>query len=172
VTITAAPVTGSPEIYAGTVLKRWLYGLLSREMDDVAIVLLKISHPDLNADINVCTAGESIHSNGEWYMHYPFDIALPQDNQDAPVAQITIGNVDRRIGQAVEALTTSPSIAMQIVSDVDPDEVFYDWQNFEFANVDWDGLSVKGDLKIRSYNNEPWPKIKVRPSNFPNLYRI
>ncbi|MGI9309081.1 MAG: hypothetical protein ACR2P6_07455 [Gammaproteobacteria bacterium] len=166
-----APTVGKPEIFSGTFLSRWTSGILDREFCDVAIVLVKISHDELDVDINVNNSGKAIYHAGEWYTYYPFDIELPSDNENEPIAQIRIANVDREISQGLEALFTPATISMSVVSSPNPDEVLKQWAYYELRNVNWNAIELTGDVVIRTFNNEPFPKITVRPSNFQNLFR-
>lgn len=139
--------------------------------DDPVCVLLEITHPDLAAPIRVTQNGADITSNGDTYQHFAFDMELPGDGEDEPVAKLRIANVDRQIGEAIESITTPATVSTAIVLASDPDTIQFNWLNFELRNVTWNALEVTGDMIIRTFSTEPFPNVRVRESNFPNLYK-
>lgn len=145
--------------------------LLLPYTDDPVCVLLSLSHPDLPATIRVTNNGANLTSNGDVYQKFPFSIELPGDNEDEPVAKLRIANVDRSIGDAINAITTPATVSMAIILASDPDTLEMEWQSFELRNVTWNAMTVEGDLMIRQFATEPFPNIRVRESNFPNLYK-
>lgn len=138
---------------------------------DVDCVLLEISHPGLESPIRVTSNGEDITSNAVTYLHYPFRIELPGDTEGAPIAKLAIANVDRSIGAAVDAITTHPSVTIRLVLASSPDVIEYEWAGLEMRNVVRTALDVQADIVQSDFEREPWPNIRVREGNFPNLYR-
>lgn len=168
---TRAPTVGKPDLFSGTILSRWTSGILNQSTSDVAIVLLEITHPDIETPIRLNNSGQSVDSNGNIYIYFPFNIELPSDNETEPVARLSIANVDRQIGEAIDSISTPATVGMSIVSSVDPNTKLKDWSSYELRNTTRNGLEVSGDIMIRQYATEPFPNIRVRPSNFQNLHK-
>lgn len=145
--------------------------ILTAYSTDPVVVLLEISHPDLSETIRVTNNGEALTSNGDIYQQFPFEIELPGDTEDEPVAKLRIAKVDRTIGDAVDTITTPATVSIAVVLASDPDTLQLNWLHFELRNITFPALEVNGDLVIRTYATEPFPNIRVRESNFPNLYK-
>lgn len=145
--------------------------LLGAYQDTPAVVLLTIEHPDLDATIRVTNNGADVVSNGDTYQQFPFDIELPGDGENEPIARLRIANVDRTIGDAVDAITTPATVGIALVLTSDPDTLEKEWMFFELRNVTRTALEVNGDIVIRQFASEPYPNIMVRESNFQNLAR-
>lgn len=138
---------------------------------DVDCILLDIEHPDLDQPIRVTSDGADIVSNGATYLRYPFKIELPGDTPDAPLAKLTIANVDRSIGAAIDQITTPPSVTITLVLASNPDMPQFQWEGFEMRNIKRTALDVQADLVLPDLDREPYPNIRVREGNFSNLYR-
>lgn len=169
---TGAPVLDAPEVFFGTVQERFIAGLLGRYTCDALIVLLEISHATLETPIRVNNSGAALVSQAEVFQHFPFMIELPSDDEKEPVAKLRIANVDRRIGDVIDAITTPATVGISLVSSVDPSTILRAWSFYELRNVTRTALEVTGDLILRQYAIEPFPNIRVRQSNFQNLYRV
>lgn len=146
------------------------------EIDDAVLVLATIDHPMI-ATIRVVNnqpqpdGRGDIISRGETFQAFPFNIALPNNNDEQPRAQLQIANVDRRLSESLENLDSSPSIAFEVICASRPDDVLMRFARFELANVNWDAVKVEGDLLQASFASEPYGYVRVIPSLFPALFR-
>ena len=150
---------------------RFTRNLLGAYACEPVVALLTIEHEDLDQTIRVTNNGADLDSNGETFQHFPFDIEFPGDGENEPVARLTIANVDRLIGDAIDAITTPATVGMNVVLTSSPDVLQKDWSFFELRNVTRTALEITGDIVIRQYASEPYPNIMVRESNFQNLAR-
>lgn len=154
------------------------------EVDEAVLVLLTITHPSIETVRVVNNApaeggANDIVSRGERYIAYPFMPELPTDTDEQPRARLTIGNVvyedengvERSVSEALSALTSPPEIAFEIIRSSDPDTPLRRFARFELRNVTWDASQVSGDLLQASFASEPWPNLRVIPSDFPALFR-
>ncbi len=135
------------------------------------VVLLTIEHADLASVIRVTNNGADIVSNSNTYLKFPFDIELPGDSETEPVARLRIANVDRMIGDAIDAITTPATVGIGLVLTSDPDVLQTEWAYYQLRNVTRTALEVTGDIVIRQFASEPYPNIMVREANFQNLSR-
>lgn len=138
--------------------------------EDVIAVLLTITHPDLSDDIRVTDNGEDITSGGNKFISFPFSIELPTDNEQMPVARLTIANVDGSIGKAIDLIRTPPSVKMQVVLVNSPNTIELEFSGFKMINVTRNAVSVEADIILQNIGTEPWPSIRVIPSRFPALF--
>lgn len=144
--------------------------MLGRETDEVVLVLLTIDHASLDDPIRVVDNTKDITSNGNTFTAFPFEITLPSDGDAAPKAQLTIANVDRSIGDALDQITTAPTVKMQLILASDPDTIEREWDLFELVNVQIGAIQVTGDLAVRARTQDPWPNVMVTPGRFPALF--
>lgn len=149
----------------------FLEHILGVHPDTVDCTLISISHPDLAEPVRVTNNGEAIVSNGDTFTAWPFVIELPGDTEGAPVARLRIANVDWRIGSAIESINTPADVSIMLVLASEPDTVQFRWDGLELRNTTRTALEVSGDLALGDYDTEPFPSIRVRAGNFPNLYK-
>lgn len=143
---------------------------LAQHESNPFLVLLTIDHESLSDPIRVVSNNEQITSRGHVYLAYPFQIELPTDSDEAPRARISIANVSRRIGKAIEGMVTSPTALIEIVLASALDDVERSWDQFELAQVSWNAFAMTATLQHRHYWDEPWPKKRITPSKYPGLF--
>jgi hypothetical protein len=145
----------------------------AQHADDPFIVLLTIDHDDLPADLKplrIARNREAVVSRGHTFIAYPFAIEEPGDGDEQPKAAISIGNVSRRIGKAIEAIQTPPTCLIEIVLASDPDTVERSWEEFTFTEVSWDAFQMRAVLEHVEYWDEPWPYKRATERRLPGLF--
>jgi len=143
---------------------------LSQHATDPFLVLLTLTHATLPAPIYVVRNRKAIVSRGNTYLAYPFTIALPTDNDDAPQGKIAVANVSRQISQALERCVYPPECLIELVLASTPDTVERAWSGFSFTEVQWDAFRVTATLQVLGYWDEPWPGVFMTPQNFPGMF--
>lgn len=143
---------------------------LSQHNDDPFVVLLTLTHETLATPIYIARNRENLVSRGNTYLAYPFQISLPSDNDNAPQAQITVANVSRLIGQALERCVYPPNCLMEIVLASTPDTVERSWDEFSFTQATWDAFRVTATLEQLGYWDEPFPGVFMTPQDFPGMF--
>lgn len=154
----------------------------AQETDVAIIILLTLSTPDLPDSIRVCNTpvqkfpelGEGVYgciSNGEKFIYLPFEINLPQDDKTGAVtAKLTIDNVNRQIVQYARETKNPINVDIQCVLSNNLDYVELDYDEFKLTNVEYDSLTVTGNLSIDYLGLEPFPCGRFTPSGFPGLF--
>lgn len=148
--------------------------LTRRESDRPVILLLTIAHADIAGGVmRLCdnSPGDNIVSNGNTFTAAPFTLDWPSDDEGAPVARLQAINVDRVIGLALEALVTPAVCTLQAVLSTSPDTIERQGLKFELRNTRWDGGFMSAELTQASFLQEPWPRWRVTPRDFPSLFR-
>lgn len=143
---------------------------LSQHSADPFLVLLTLTHETLAEPVYIVRNREKIISRGNTYLAYPFEIDLPTDNDEAPEARITIANVSRAIGNALEKLVTPPTALIEIILASAPDDVERSWDDFELTEVSFDAMRMTGTLAQRQVWSEFYPRYRVTPKDFPGLF--
>ena len=136
---------------------------------DVWLVLLTIDSEGLSSPIRVVNNSENIDSAGETFISYPFDITLPNSNDDSPSSsQLRIDNVDRSLVAAIRTITKA-NVKIQIIRAADPDVIEKEWPKFKLVNIKIDQLVISGDLILNNMVNEPFPSDLMTPVYLPGL---
>lgn len=145
--------------------------LYAPQTEEVFLVLLTIHHADMEGPLRVCNNTVNVTSRGEVYIAYPFELTLPDDEDNRPPrARLVIDNVDRQIVQTVRQLTSSPAVTIEIIRAAAPDVVEAQFQDFRFTNISYDSQVVEGDLTVEDFTAEPYPAASFSPSLFPGLF--
>lgn len=147
-------------------MKRAVLGLTSEE---VAICLLTFSGTGFTT-FRVCDNATDIVSNSQTFTAFPFTIELPGDREDAPVAQLRISNVDKAIGQAIDAAPGPVNVKIELVLASAPDNVEKTFDGLELRVTRRTALTVEGELQSAQFTSEPWPKVRATPGRFPGLF--
>lgn len=151
-------------------LRRALY---AQETGEAVVLLLALSHPQLQLPIRVCNAGGDVVSGGQTYPHFPFEVALPPEDDVAPPSvELRICNVDREIVRAVRSLPSGPmQVELSLVLLSAPDQVEAGPFRFSLRDVRYDAGVVSGQLMFEDVLNEPYPADAFTPSRAPGLFK-
>lgn len=141
------------------------------ETKEVFLFLLTLSHDSMDEPIRIVNDQNDLISGGYTYVMFPFEIVLPSQQEDqAPMAQIKIDNVDRRIVRAVRSIDGPIDAMLQIVLASQPDTVEWLYEGFQLRSVSYDAIYVEGELRLEEILVEPFPKDLFTPGSFPGLF--
>jgi hypothetical protein len=142
----------------------------AQQTDEVWLVLLTIAHPSLATPIRVVNNNESIVSRGQTYQWFPFEIELPGEDVDSPSrARLRIDNVDRTIVNTIRSISTPPTVTLEVVLASAPNVVEVSFSGLSLREVDYDAMSVTGELVFESIFTEP-VTLTMTPARFPGLF--
>jgi len=146
--------------------------IFSQETGEVFLLLLKITHPDLAEPIRVVNNSEDVTSNGYLYQRFPFEVALPAENEDAPpTVQLRIANADRQIVEAVRSLSgEAMTVELAVILASSPDTIEAGPYQFTLRDVSYDASIVEGTLMFEDVLREPFPAETFTPARFPGLF--
>jgi|SRR6185369_14808919 len=151
-----------------TAAKQAIY---AQETGEAFLMLLTISHAALSPSLRFVNNTVDVTSRGNAYLGWPFQLALPAEFDDQlPVVQLQIDNVDRRIMEGVRALTTAPAVTLEVVLASSPDTVEAGPFSFSLKSAEYDALVVVGVLAFEDVLNEPYPQHTFTPGKFPGLF--
>lgn len=154
--------------------------VFAQETESVFIVLLTFSSDELEEDIRIASDPYEmlpdanvygVESNGLEYIFIPFEISLPRDDSTGTVsASLRVDNVEREIIAQARSVRVPLDIKIQCVlsDDVDVVEIEYDF--FKLSNVQYDIMSITGELTLDYWGLEPFPSGRFIPSMFPGLF--
>lgn len=144
---------------------------------------LTITHPALAAPLCVVSDVMDYVFGGALFIGLPFGFKLLTDNDTAPVTQLRLQNIDRRIGQALQAMTGRATVKLQLLSSADFDlaqnprvevgtaAVIYGFAHFTLRDVSVTASEVTGDVILQDYSTEPWPHVRATQDRLPGLFR-
>ncbi len=148
-----------------------LQSLYRQETDDVFLILLTIDHGSLSAPIRVTSDSVDTVSRGESFVAFPFDLSLPEDSETlSATAKLQIDNIDRQIIAAMRQMTTMPTVLLEIIRAAAPDIVEASFPDFRLSQIQYDALTISGELTIEDFTAEPYPSGVFGPANFSGLF--
>lgn len=152
-----------------------------QETDQDVPLLLLIEHPDLNVPLRLTNAGGTQNpTTGEYtftalgrvWTCAAIEIDPPGQSDEEPRARIRVPNVDQRIGQTIDAISTRATCTIWAVLENDPDVIVGGPHAYLLLqNVKGNALTLEGDLSRTSLTHEPWPKEWINAAKFKSAYR-
>lgn len=150
------------------------------ETDEVFILLLTLTHPDLEEPIRVCDNGMGTlpvsgvwgtASRGDEFVQIPMDFMLPGEGENqSPFSRIRIDNVSREVTKAVRSITSAPAVKAEVVIASDPDVVEISLDGFNLLSVTYDQFYVEGTMSVEQFEDEPFPGDRYMPSSTPGIF--
>jgi hypothetical protein len=137
---------------------------------EVMLHLLEINHDMLAEPIYVVNNFEDIVSNGNTYIAFPFDIALPDESDAPPQVQLQIDNVDRSIIQVLRGLATPATVTLKLVLASTPDTIEAGPFTLLLRNIEFDNQTITGTLMPEDILNAPYPYQIFSPTTHPGLF--
>ncbi|MBB5754631.1 DUF1833 family protein [Prosthecomicrobium pneumaticum] len=153
--------------------------LESRASGDANLVFLTIDHPNLAEPVRLVLNTVDMIRDGVTWTAMPFEAALLSDDDQPPTAQLSVPNIDRRIGEVVRGLTSPARVTLELLSSADFDltvtpheptgtpAAFYTARNLYLIEVEGDVQLVQGQLKGWDYLQRTWPGRRANPSQAP-----
>ena len=149
------------------------------------LVFLTLTHPRVSDEINVVTDPKNFILDGKTFLGFHFNIALLTDTEAMPSAQVTIQNVDRKIGDTLQKLDIPARVKLELIAlseftlTVDPrTEVntfttarIYVADYLYLIDVKVDSLSLTGRLVSWDFAQEPYPGMFATKDRFPGLFK-
>lgn len=157
-----------------TVSSAYLRAALAGETDEVLLCRIEISHPQiLDGPVRLVSNLEDLTVNGNVYTAFPFEIVLPEDDEEAiPTIRLRIDTVDQQIVEAIRRLPPSPppeiTIALCLASQ--PNVVEAQFEDLILREVPYDAFSIDGTLALDEDDLEPYPQYSFTPALFPGMF--
>lgn len=145
---------------------------------------LTITHRNLIEPIRVVSDPLNYVIGGVEFIGCPFEFQLLTDEDQPPMTQVRVQNVDRRIGEAIRTVTDRAQVMLEARSTADfnlaviprvelpgGSSVIYGFRHFDLIDVTVTPLEVTGTVMLRDYSQEPWPGKRATQSRCPGLFR-
>ena len=152
--------------------------LFRQESPEYYLLFLVIDHAVLEEPIRVVSDVNNHTINGDEYTGFRFNLSLLTDNSDMPSSELTIQNVDKRIGQALRSMKEPADLTMFLINSAefsnyaatDPVYMYYA-ERLRLVDVQGTALNVTGKLVSWDYAQEPYPGVYATKEYFPGLFR-
>jgi len=154
-----------------------------QESAEIYLVFLKIRHPALTEDIRVVSDPKNFILEDEEYQGFEFEIKILSDGEKPPSAQLSIQNVDRRIGEAILNSNDSIRLEIQIVTGSEFDLTVtprtsltavparvYRARQLYLTDIEGGLIFLTGTIRSWDYTQETWPGIRATQARLPGLY--
>jgi hypothetical protein len=149
---------------------------------ETLIAFLTVRHDNLAEPIRIVSDLFDYVRGGDLFTGIPFDVALVNDDDQQPVTEVRVQNIDRRIGAALRDASGVATVELDICTSSDFDmgqdprqeigtaDVIYRLTHYELRDVSADALEVSGRAALPDYASEPWPAITTTQLRCPGLY--
>lgn len=144
-----------------------LQALMKQEPDEQFLELITVDHDDMSSPLRKVNDKADITSNGDLYEAFPFFIELPTDEEDRiSEVQLIIIVLDQVIQTELRALSTSPSVVLQVITRSSPNTVEAGPFDFTITRVEFDGPLATFTLGFnRILFEDTFPKGVFGPAN-------
>lgn len=152
----------------------------AQQTGEVWAILLTVNHPSFTQPLRVSSDNAVLLplanvrgtlSKGIEYPYLPFTITLPQqDESNVARATVVIDNIDRRIVEAARRADSALEVTVEVVLASSPDITEIMIEGFRIEDVNYDALTVSGDLSVEYFDLEPFSKLRYTPSGFPGMF--
>lgn len=158
-----------------------LAAMFQQETNMEYVLILQLDHDLLSTGpIRVAHSRTSIYTTAcsssteqQEFVGFPFELSMPTEHEDEmPRSSLTIGNVDRRIVQAARTVNSPLDATLHVLSGTSTDFTVEagPWV-YKLREVEYDAMTVTGDLRFEDWLNEPSPADTFTPSKTPGLFR-
>jgi hypothetical protein len=139
-------------------------------VDDIGIVLVTLSHPDLLEPLHCASMDIDVMSRGETFLGWPMSIKLPTAGSSAKRGTLLIEDVDPRIGEVIRGLKGEIGLLFEYVSRDDPDDLILDHGGLLFSNISGNDGVISGEITGIASINDTWPIARATPDTSPGVF--
>lgn len=145
--------------------------IINASSTDAAFLYLLTITPYGEEPIYLVNNLEPVTSRGITYQPYPFSMILPADDSSRiPAVTITIDNVDKLLIEAIRGQLRPPSIKLELITTMDPDNPEKVLDFLELRDVTYDAMTIQGTLAVANIMSQSWPKERYDPVSFPDIF--
>lgn len=156
---------------------------------DFDVVLIEITHPDLDAPIRLSTDNTEMISDepriygtrSTWrgadpstdpYLWIVASAVLPDDAEDAPAqAQIVLENLDSRLVEVLRSYTDMATVAIAVVEAATPNLIEAEWHGMLLSNAEGTSAEITLSLSRDEIELEHFPAGRMTRQKFPGQWR-
>lgn len=146
------------------------------ETAEVFLALLTIEEASLPETIRLVDNPEDVLHGGETYIASRFEIDLPSEDPDRPpTSRIRVDNVDRKIVEAISVAQAPVRLTFEVVTvDEGSPHTVHNVEAgpflFDVDAVEWDALTIQGELSFGEELKRRCPEDAYDQTNFAGLF--
>lgn len=138
---------------------------------DAHVILLEFQEDGNSTVHRAAINNEDIESNGETFVATDIEIALPNSGDQEPSVDLSMDNIDREVGKAVNRARNRVGCRILLVDSSAPDTALMDTLNLMvISSATGDSDRISASLGPRASLQEPWPPMRTRKQYFPGLW--
>lgn len=147
----------------------YLQAFYASATDEALLWLVELSHPALTQTVRVVNDYQSLTHAGNVYLPGGFQLQLPEQGDGIQGrARLQIENVDRAIGEALEAAREPALVTLRAVLASQPDTIEEEYPDFDLVEATWDAGSIEGDLAYQDLEAQSFGDLFL-PSRWSGL---
>lgn len=150
---------------------RLLSATYAQSSAEVLVPIVTLTHADWSSPLRWVRDTVALVHGGETFEPFPFDIALPDDEDEGfPVLRFTAANVTREIIGELRRVTdvVMAEVAWVLVSA--PDVVEMGPFEVEITGIEYDAKSISGVMTLEPILEEQFGYLEMTPGNTPALF--
>lgn len=143
----------------------------AQETDEIFLPIAKLTHPVWPEPFLIVPNDEPVTHLGEIYEPFPFLVNPPNDEEGLiPVLNWVADNVSREMIVALRSVTGAVTVRIAWIMLSEPDDVQIGPYTMKLKAVEYDELTVQGNLGIRDIMNKSFGYLRMTPSLTPALF--
>lgn len=148
------------------------------EDDEPTIMLAEFDHDELGSPIRVCCNLEDLSHNGNTYLRFLFVVDWPsQKPGERPAVNLKIDNIDQRIIEGYQSVSTAPWVTLTLVAISDwgttpkeADTIIAQTPKMTWAKARYTAGSMIGQLEGPQFLAHVFPTHSYTPSVAPGIH--
>lgn len=153
---------------------RFVRAAFRQSTDEVVVVLLTITHPNLEPPARICSDTVDLVSRGETFLGgVPFEVNLPDDDAETMGSvRLMLSVIDQELVATIRSIPPNqpPKVTMELCLAETPDIIENGPYDFTLRGVEGDIATIEGDLSFEDMLHEPFPGDNFIPSTHPALF--
>ena len=149
---------------------------------DALLWFLTLTHENLSEPIRLVSDQFDYVVDGDFYQGVVFGGRALTDTDETPSSELTVPNVDKRIGQSLQQATGRARVEMRVLSSAEFDltqeprvaivahNTLYRFTQFHLAEVQVTAAEAVARLILADYSQEPWPVVRATADRTPGLF--
>ncbi len=153
---------------------------------EVEVVLVRITHPDLDAPIllssdpteRVSVEPLAYGTRSSWsgvdavHLFVLMGALLPDDQDDQPAtATMVLEVVDQDMATPLRSTIRRATVDMAVVLAATPEIIEAEWTGLELVSAEGDAGEIRLSISREPITTEPWPARRMTRNVMPGLHR-
>lgn len=144
--------------------------IAARETTEAFLMLLTLT-PSEGQVIRLVNNTTDITSREAVFIHFPFSLDLPSDEQgQIAEARIVLDNVSRVLIDEIRNLPTPLTALLEVILASTPDVIEASFPDFTLRSITYNMVTIEGSLTLEDFLSEPYPKDILTANNYPAMY--